>query len=414
MARGSAFSTRAVVILMVVGTVAFVGAGLLVAFGVGDTSRTSGTNAYSYSAIGHRGIVEALRRLDFRVLVSRNNSDRKAGPNDVLVIAEPPSRADEELLETLLDAPATILFVLPKWHGPADRRKPRWKEAVRLINVPGVERTLGAVLDDAKVIRTTAVVDWKTSRSSQFDVTPTLHPAQLIRADGLVPVVAAEQGILVGRVDDDERDILVLSDPDVLANHGLAQGDNGVFAVRLIDYAMFDEGAVIIDETIHGFGRAPNIWRSMLEFPFVIATIQMVATIIILLWASAGRFGNPLPTARPIEPGKSALIANTASLLCHGGHGPELLRRYQRAIVHDVARRLHLPTDIGEAAVVKRLDRLAAARGRQMRIANLSRDADLLEQSATAADGRLVRQARRLHRWKQEMIHGSGGDTIDQ
>ena len=49
-----------------------------------------------------------------------------------------------------------------------------------------------------------------------------VEPTQLIRGDPLVPIVGSADGMLIGEIADRNRKIWVLSDPDVIANHGLA------------------------------------------------------------------------------------------------------------------------------------------------------------------------------------------------
>ncbi len=85
------FAQRTIVWLIAVGGLSFLSAIVLIAFG--EDLLPTGTvqaNAYSESAIGHMAFVETLRALGIPVLVSRSDSALKAGPNDLLIVAEPP------------------------------------------------------------------------------------------------------------------------------------------------------------------------------------------------------------------------------------------------------------------------------------------------------------------------------------
>ena len=56
-------------------------------------------------------------------------------------------------------------------------------------------------------------------------------------------VVTQDEG-LAGELRRGRHRILILSDPDLLSNHGLRRGDNAVLAVRLIDHLRPAGGAV--------------------------------------------------------------------------------------------------------------------------------------------------------------------------
>ena len=65
------FSPTALFWLIALGLLAFGGAAYFLIYGDSRIDTASGTNAYSYSALGHRAFVETLRRQDIPVRVSR-------------------------------------------------------------------------------------------------------------------------------------------------------------------------------------------------------------------------------------------------------------------------------------------------------------------------------------------------------
>ncbi len=411
MAQQAAFSPTTVFWLIAVGLLSFAGAAYFMIYGEEGTTTTARANAFSHSAIGHRAFVETLRRLDIRVLVSRNNSAAKAGRSTLLIVAEPGARTyTDETINDLLTA-ETVLFVLPKWEGRPDEAKPQWLKSAAQLPRAHVQKTLRHVVPDGKVRRVKAPVSWETG---PLGVTPTLSAPQLMETTQLRPVVTSDQGLLVGELVRGEQRIWILSDPDILSNHGLGRGDNAVLALSLIDALRPAGGAVIIDETIHGFRQEPSLWRAMFEFPFVLPTIQAVAAIVALMWAATGRFGAPIPAKRPLEAGKAALIDSMAGLLQYGGHGPEILRRYLTVTLRDVARRLHAPRDLEETALIEWVDRVGEARGVQAKYGTLRREAEAIIAVASADNSRLTQAARNLHRWKQGIINGPGDDRLGQ
>ena len=403
MEERQAFAPKTVAWLIAVGLTAFGGAAYFAITGDDPgASKTSGANAFSYSAIGHKGLVETLRRLNVPVLVNRG-IERVAGPTSLLVVAEPPAAAVRDGRVPGLGAAGAVLWVLPKRRGPPAAAHPGWVEFVRPLARLEVERVLRHIVRDGTVVRTSGPL---FPKGGSFRLVPTLDAPQLMRSSRLDPIVATEDGMLVGEFRRGGRPIWILSDPDVLSNHGLGRGDNAVFVLKLIERLRPEGGTVIIDETAHGFAQRRSLWRSALRFPFVIATIQALAAVLVLTWAASARFGAPIPLAPALEPGKSGLIDNTAGLLQSGGHGPEILKRYLRATLRDVARRLHLPRNLDEAALVGLVDRIGRARGVSADYRRLRREAEATAEGGGLHGLRLVQSARNLHRWKQEMIHG--------
>ena len=72
------FSGRAVGLLIAVGLLSFVAAAMVAIYADPQTEGTYGTNAYSYSAIGHKAWTEILEDLDTPILISRNDSAERS------------------------------------------------------------------------------------------------------------------------------------------------------------------------------------------------------------------------------------------------------------------------------------------------------------------------------------------------
>ena len=119
------FSPRTLLIIIAVGVLAFVGMLYLQLFGeAGDPGFEIGPSTYSSSAIGHKALLETLRRLDIPVVISRFRSGEKATGASLLVLAEPD---DSETAAVLLGGFGNLphgLLVMPKWEGTRDRSKP--------------------------------------------------------------------------------------------------------------------------------------------------------------------------------------------------------------------------------------------------------------------------------------------------
>jgi len=400
--RVQPYSARTVYWLLGVGVLSFAAAAYFMIYAQSDVGAAK-ANAFSYSAIGHRALVETLRDLDIPVLVSRADSAAKAGDSALLVVAEP--RRKTWYADTIGATPRaeTVLLVLPKWDGFRDQFRSHWLWVAGMLPADYVESILREAVPDAAV-RRAAPTKWNTAR---FGVSPTIEVPQLMTSDLLDPVISTDQGILLGMIRRRYQTVWVLSDPDILANHGLGKGENARLAVRLLDALRPPGGAVIFDETVHGYWLPPSLWRTLFQVPFVIPVILAVAGILVVAWSATARFGSPLPARPALVPGKTALIDNTASLLRFGGHGSAIVKRYADVTLRDVAHRLNAPRRLQGPDLIQWVDRIGEARGARHRFRELQDRADMLEGNIRSDAPRLARLARRLFQWKREIIDGS-------
>src|SRR5262249_58237928 len=170
---------------------------------------------------------------------------------------------------------------------------------------------VGLVASRMEAVREDGPVLWTTN---QLDLRPdVMKPTQLMRGTGLRPVIAGDKGMLVGELVERNRRVLVLADPDVIANHGLARDGNAALAVALIKRLRGPNGTVVFDETIHGYtAPAENPFALLFRFPFVIATVQGLIAVGLLLSATLARFGAPQSVPRPLSRERAGLLENMA------------------------------------------------------------------------------------------------------
>lgn len=422
----SVFSARALTLLILAGVLTFAGAAYFMIFG--NTGISTGANSYSRSAIGHMGFVELLRRQGFTVIVSKHESAAKARDGALLVLAEPLSRRVAS--GGGLPLADRTLLILPKWRSLADPEKLGWVKQVAPMSAETVEKTLQAVLPDATLVRPEKEIEWgKVSlralhrlRPNRPDndllwnrmrarAAPAIAQPQLIEAPGLTPIVAGPAGILVGGAQIDGRWLFVISDPDLLSNHGLDDGENARHFIDAMSLFRSGDAPIVIDETIHGFSSDPNLWRKMFEPPYFVATLLAAAAIVILLWASIRRFGSPHALPEDSRVADTGLIEIGVNLLHQSGQGAEIARRYPAVIFRQVTQRLHTPRHLSESARIDWVDRVGDSRGVTTRYADLQRDAESPGLTGRARNEAVLRAAQRLYKWKQEMLDGSGHHT---
>jgi hypothetical protein len=382
---------------------------MLMPEGTGPGADSVGPTAFSRSALGHAGIAEILQRLGVRVVKSRYDSLGKVGEEDLLVIAEPPV-GNESLasLEKFLRADR-LLLILPKRDGVPSREHPGWISDAQLLPAPEIQLLLTALDIDATVSYTRKAVVWK----NEFGADPEISaPVQLLESDNMQPLVSTDRGALVAHFDRGRGGIWILSDPDVMENHGLSQSANAAFAVALIDRLRGFNGRVVFDETIHGYvSRPPSPLRLLFTFPYVLATAQGVLAIGLLLWATVGRFGKAEPVAPALESGKLGLIRNIAELLGFARHHEIVVQRYVQEALRDAARLLHAPP-LPEGQLVPWLARVGKLRGAEPDCAQIVRRMEQTGPKGTREASTLMAVARDIYRWRRGIIDGHPGDTL--
>ena len=229
--------------------------------------------------------------------------------------------------------------------------------------------------------------------------------AQLGRSERLFPLISTDQGILVGAVADGAHTTIVVADPDILATHGLGKGENAALMVKLI--ASFGgDGAVVFDETIHGFQIHPSVTTAIFDMPFVWITILVGMAIGVLVWASLGRFGAPLAERDTVNTGGATLVESTSDLVVEAGNLSESFKRYVDQLQMRVARRLHAPKSLSRDELVDWLDKIGRSRGSQLGYRELMRQVLLQQDGSGKSNGNALRLARALRRWEEEVTHG--------
>lgn len=396
----AAFGRRAVVWLVLTGAGAF--CVMLTLLVVGDPAggNVTGSSVFSRSAVGHAALAELLRERGHTVKVNRSRAAIGVSERDLLLVLAP-RVADhhiDHLQALVLAAPAdrrAILVALPKWRTSPSTRPRGWISRAHRMARKNTARPLDAIgaLTDAAVEQTKEPPEWRTAPSAVFrGLAPRIEQPQLVAHENLDPLLWAAGGdTLVGRLRG--TTLAVLSDPDLLANHGLRDGDNAALTLAVIEHLLPAGGAVVFDETLHGFAIVPSLWRLLFQPPYLAATLLALAATVLVLWQAATRFGAPLPaqTGPVFRGGHETLIENAGRMLNAGGHGALVARRYAQMTVAEARRRLHLRGEPAADAVAL-LNALAARRG-------------VAERLPSRGDKRRpLALARACRRWTREMF----------
>jgi len=400
----SSFSTRTLYLLISVGLLSLLfGFGLAIFGGrIGNLPNVE-SNTYSKSALGYNALTSFLHALEIPTVTSQHDSGAKAQAA-LLVLLEPNIHDDnrQEAYEMTEKASATLL-VLPKWQGEQDPKKKNNVSSVSLLDEGQVLDALMFLDEQASLSRPKAM--GPVHGTDEFTALPTLAAPQLLRSVNVEPLIATDEGILFGKFTTTERDIWILSDPDLLNNHGLDNGQNALLVAQIFEMAR-DGRTIVIDETLHGFLRKPDMWRALFEMPFVLVTIQVFLCVLLLVWSGTARFGKPLQQQAALAQGSAFLIGNTARLMRLGGHSGLALYRYRRATILAVAKTLHAPRGLPLPQLYEWLAHIEKNRSVKRPLADIASEIDTLVAQKSPDHAALLAAARNLYHWKEELLHG--------
>lgn len=192
--------------------------------------------------------------------------------------------------------------------------------------------------------------------------------------------------------------VVLLGTSWALSNEGIAMGDNLALVLNALAWRDSRPPAVTFDEFHHGYGRRPGI-LSLIDVPARLGLAQLGLAFLLLLFALAVRFGQPVPLHEERRT-RSEYLSSMSALL-RKGHAVDLARaELGRQFLADAGRVLGLPPGAAPKAVLQ-----AAAARRPNRADTLQR---LIEAAAQPPEegldeARLLALARQWHQERKEL-----------
>jgi hypothetical protein len=384
----SPFSPRAALMLVVLGALVFVA--LLYMIGSGMTGGTTNDGGGHADGRGLNGYAAFSRYLDRRGFTVRRSRNPGALESAGLLVLTPPARADGAEIDRIVSARRTVgptLIVTPKWVAkPAPARTKGAKRGwVRLTGTesPAWPGFLDDVSVSVELIGDGKRATWASgalegplpdARRVQSGTGARLVPLVVGKADGRILAAYVADGgayrALEGiaqtpppRGNDTElHPIVLVFEPDLLDNYGMASLANARLAERLASAATAGgERRVTFDLTQSGHARAPNLLTLAFTPPFLAATLCLLLAAVAVGWRAFLRFGPPRAGQRAIAFGKRALVANTAGLIRRSRRLHLLTRPYAARVRDRIMRALALP-QADAADTEAAIDRALAAR----------------------------------------------------
>ena len=384
------FSPGTVLAVLAVGALAF----LLMLYAIGqgwtgNSERNGGEHATSTALPGFKGLHDLLDRQGYDVQLSRS----PAGYTDygLLVLTPPQFTSADEIADVLdqrlvHDHHGPILLILPKWSAyevPEQVRRETGSEDGWVILM---DADAPAWFDGLAFAGGAELAVGQTSGWTGFDRNGALPDPGRVQAlvkqpegdtEFIARVVDGEGDLLVGEVDDpltlsedvsgqdlDPYPVMVVFEPDIMNNYGLADRSRAELSMAIIDTLMAEDPdmPVIFDMTLPGLAASENLLTLAFRPPFLSATLCLLFAALVIIWRSFNRFGPPVAEMPSRAQGKRQLARNGAALVARVKRFHLLADPYAALMGKRIAAKLGIRENHPEARAAA-IDRALARRG---------------------------------------------------
>lgn len=422
--RSGPFSPRVALGLVVFAVLSFVALLWMIGSGMDQAApRASGSHAQGKGLNGYAALYQYLEKRGFAVSAGR--TPKALQRPGVLVLTPLHSVNPDELAATIAAHRrlGPTILILPKWlSAPLPGRSDTVKEGFVRLLAPVAPNWKG-FYDDIELNRGALETG---SRKGAWDAAGIAGqvpvPGAVFSGEGdtVIPLVmgAGTEQILAGYISDggyyprlreitvryDESDLedepsgefplIMVFEPDLFNNYGMARQANAALAEQLIGAASNGgERTVIFDLTLAGHGASQSLLTLAFTPPFLAATLCLLLAGAVVLWRTYLRFGPAVVGGPAIAYGKRALVASAAGLIHRARRlhllGPPYADAARERLVRALALPARLAPDQAEAAI----DRALATRAGDA--PSFSEAAAAMRAARKPAD--LLRAARQLH-----------------
>lgn len=196
---------------------------------------------------------------------------------------------------------------------------PKWRSGMRLAGVAhpallskrfAVEELLQDITgqSDAKIVNASAPLsDFSYTTGGGQEFSAQFYAAQMFTSPGCKPVIGSTEAMVLadctmsqGENKASGKQLFVLSDPDLLSNHGLRLADNSAIALDYLQEYAKDRNVMIdysrdtwIIDPKRGVQRE-RTWADLIQFfepPFLTLWLGCFLTLLLFLWRSWLRYG---------------------------------------------------------------------------------------------------------------------------
>jgi hypothetical protein len=375
------FSRGTLIGMLLVGALAFVALLWFLGNGTGGSGNNGGAHVGGQGLNGYAALARMLEAEDLDVQRLRNRRMLETTPG--LLILTPPADADGKEIAKVVEARRYLgptIVVTPKWLAAGANAKAAKRGWVQLFGTDGPEWKGFAdnVTVDIGGENAPPAGGWRIG--DRRGKLPDDSQVETGSGKGLVPIVNTGTGrILAAWLDDDgyypalnelagidssyggeDEDIypvVLVFEPDLLDNWGLADRSTAMLARDLVLATADDRSQpFVFDMTFNGFGASRNLLTLAFEPPFLAATICLLLAALAIAWRAFNRFGPALAQAQEIAMGKAALVANAAGLIRRSGRVHLAAAPYADAARERIALALGLPKGLGPQETERLID----------------------------------------------------------
>ncbi|MBB3590651.1 hypothetical protein FHX08_000995 [Rhizobium sp. BK529] len=393
-------------------------------------------NDFDHSPLGSRGLQVWLEANGIPVIRSDPHFVRARAEISMRVLSLPVEKDEAAASETDEEAEGArpeswgsdsrryglpTLIIMPKWRGSLLRDGiARQADLLPLEEVQEELRRIAPAdlrlnRNDPGFTEAHPGTSWGEPARIALYQAQTFDLASLPRA--CKELVGTQTGALIVQCQNYHQ-VYLLSDPDLLNNHGLALAENAAFAVSLIRRLRgIDEGRPVYLDTAGNplearkpadegrtYERSGSDLKRFFAYPLSAIWGTLFVVMAICFWRGFLRFGPPVKDASGnIELSKSAAIEATARLLRLSGNDGRMVSQFVLHLLADKAQLLFGPGAGNEAGIdrlfkrMARRDREAAQalhssaqalidRGHLMRRADLHRNLETFRKSLGSID----------------------------
>ncbi|MDR1872920.1 MAG: hypothetical protein LBS60_13550 [Deltaproteobacteria bacterium] len=319
--------------------------------------RVPPTSSYSVSSLGLALIIEVLEREERS---TKRVSSRASKPtSDRQLVVLPTPTLSLSFNHQLKKAP-NLLIILPKYTYQMDMAKPAWLESgvpIPFLRLDNFAKRLELPLTGEAVL-TAPPKRW--IQNIEGPAPTIVGQAQLINSPELTPLIASDQGVLLGALTVENRKVYILADPDLLNNHGLVKGDNLTLAENIFAALTPANGEIIFDEPNSPYREdSPNVGSGLFAFPTltsVLIFLEVILTGFLAYLAGSSRLGPPLKDEEEVNFGRKRLIESGARLLARSGRHISVTRDYIGLTIKAAAKAAHLPKGLNDQEMANALN----------------------------------------------------------
>lgn len=414
--NGNPFTLRSALLLVLGGAALFVALLWMIGAGLGAGSANDGGGHGGGRGLnGFAGLAQLLEQSGRTVALARTETALRQA--DVLVLT-PPQSAEGAEIDRIVSrhrALGPTVVITPKWQAvpiPASVRPAGAKQGWVQLAGTSPPQWQG-FLDDVGVAIGPMRGGSRWQAQGFGGELP--EPSQVLTGSGprLAPlVIGPDGGILAAYLADGghypgleamaiERPqatvggqsiwpLILVFEPDLLDNYGLAREENARLAMVLLDAATNGQAMpVTFDITMNGHARSTNLLTLAFTPPFLAATLCLLLAGLVIGWRAFVRFGPPRKTGRAIAFGKTALVTNSAGFVRRTRRLHLVTVPYADRVRIVLVRALGLARQPSAEATEHAIDRALAAREPDAqpfsRIAARLRSAGSPTQAVTAA-----------------------------